>query len=191
MNNLKRELIEIHICDVTIKPGKINAMIDTIKYINEKHSEKYDDISLQPFNINTNGTTDYHVNGKRYENNEEYDKRLAEYKLVEGYSFKKDHEQFIEILKRRGWGKESLTGSCLDCQNHEVIADPDPYDSFCMNDEAIVCKKMKNDKRDKTSPHASRRSEFKAITAFCSPFNTEKESKIPKWCPLGLGEDEE
>lgn len=57
--------------------------------------------------------------------------------------------------------------NCMDCPNHKVLSDPDPYDWFCDDDEKVVCIKM-----DKT------------ITVACRPYNKRKECKIPNWCPL-------
>ena len=39
--------------------------------------------------------------------------------------------------------------NCIDCEFHRVINDPDPNDSFCSDDMAVVCTKMKNEKQTK------------------------------------------
>ncbi len=76
------------------------------------------------------------------------------------------------------------TSSCLDCKSHAVIADPDPNDSFCDDDCAVVCMATKNDRMDKMSEHLAEHSPFKSITVGCRPYNLRKESVIPSWCPL-------
>lgn len=50
--------------------------------------------------------------------------------------------------------------SCLNCEFHRVIADPDPDDWFCTNDEAVVCTKTKNPDRNLASRYKSDHSEF-------------------------------
>lgn len=57
--------------------------------------------------------------------------------------------------------------NCMDCPNHNVLPDPDPYDWFCDDDEKVVCEKIN-----------------KTITVSCRPYNKRKECKIPNWCPL-------
>lgn len=57
--------------------------------------------------------------------------------------------------------------NCTQCEFHEVLPDPDPYDWFCDDDVKVICtKKRKN------------------ITVACRPYNTKKETLIPDWCPL-------
>jgi len=58
--------------------------------------------------------------------------------------------------------------NCIDCDNHEVQADPDHYDWFCFDDVKVVCKAMNN----------------KTITCACRPHRTRHECDIPNWCPL-------
>lgn len=79
---------------------------------------------------------------------------------------------------------EKTIENCLDCEFCKVIPDPDPFDSFCSDDEASVCTKLKNDKQDITSKWVADRQEFKIISPSCRPYNTRKESSIPDWCPL-------
>ena len=74
--------------------------------------------------------------------------------------------------------------SCLNCQYHEVIADPDPNDWFCDDDKAIVCRKTPNDKQDVNSKYLSDRSEFKVVMPSIRPYKLEDESATPNWCPL-------
>lgn len=74
--------------------------------------------------------------------------------------------------------------NCLACQFHKVIPDPDPYDSFCDDDQAIVCTKMKNDKQNMESPYLADHSEFKKVVVSCRPYNLKHEDETPEWCPL-------
>ena len=77
--------------------------------------------------------------------------------------------------------------SCLNCSSHEVINDPDPLDWFCVDDMAIICKEKLNDNQDPESIWTSNRNKYKSVTCSCRPYNLEKESGIPDWCPKGLG----
>jgi hypothetical protein len=47
---------------------------------------------------------------------------------------------------------------CTDCPEHKVIIDPDPYDWFCDDDEAIVCTLTTNPRLEPESKFAHRRS---------------------------------
>ena len=57
--------------------------------------------------------------------------------------------------------------NCLDCPYHEVQADPDRSDSFCSDDEKVVCKKKRRN-----------------IVVAERPYNLRKNCDIPAWCPL-------
>ena len=57
--------------------------------------------------------------------------------------------------------------NCIDCTHHKVMRDPDPSDWFCDDDVKVVCSKANRN-----------------ITVSCRPYNTQKESAIPDWCPL-------
>lgn len=74
--------------------------------------------------------------------------------------------------------------NCLDCPHHEVIMDPDPHDSFCSDDEAVVCNLVKNNRQEMSSLYRSDRHVQKAVSKSCRPYNTRKESETPSWCPL-------
>lgn len=74
--------------------------------------------------------------------------------------------------------------NCLQCPNHQVINDSDPYDSFCSDDLAVVCILSKNLERDPQSRYVADKQEFRCITRSCRPHHLKKESDIPKWCPL-------
>jgi hypothetical protein len=80
--------------------------------------------------------------------------------------------------------ENKIPGNCLDCENHEVIPDPDPHDWFNDDDLAVVCKITVNDSQDPGSKYCSDRQEFKCITRSCRPYNDRKESGRPSWCPL-------
>lgn len=58
--------------------------------------------------------------------------------------------------------------NCLDCPHHRVLPDPDPLDSFCVDDEKVVCKKSRN----------------RVVTQANRPYRTRREAAIPSWCPL-------
>lgn len=75
------------------------------------------------------------------------------------------------------------TYNCLNCEFHNIINDPDPFDWFCDNDVAIVCSKLKNDNLIKNSPYLSDRNEYKIIQSSLRPYEV-KNVKCPIWCPL-------
>jgi hypothetical protein len=57
--------------------------------------------------------------------------------------------------------------NCIQCGEHVVLPDPNPYDWFCDDDVKVMCKIEK-----------------RIITCACRPYNIEKEcSPIPIWCP--------
>jgi len=58
--------------------------------------------------------------------------------------------------------------NCMDCPNHKVQRDPDPHDSFCSDDEMVVCMAAK----------------CKIITQACRPYMKRAECMVPSWCPL-------
>jgi len=72
--------------------------------------------------------------------------------------------------------------NCLDCPSHKVIADPDPYDSFCSDDVAVICTLM-TQTPDNFPKYYSDAQEFKCVTISCRPYNKRKESETPDWCP--------
>lgn len=74
--------------------------------------------------------------------------------------------------------------NCLKCPNHEIIDDGDPFDSFNRDDCAVICKLTKNPKKDPKSNYRSDRQDFRCVTSSCRPYQVEKESTIPTWCPL-------
>jgi len=75
--------------------------------------------------------------------------------------------------------------TCIDCEYHKVIEDPDPNDWFCDDDKAVVCTLEQNDTRDSDSEYASNRNPYKCITVSCRPHHIIKESTIPDWCTKG------
>lgn len=78
--------------------------------------------------------------------------------------------------------------NCLECPNHRVIADPDPYDWFCDDDKAIVCTKVPNDEREIASEYLPDRQEYKVVACSIRPHKLEKEARIPHWCPYKIEE---
>lgn len=63
--------------------------------------------------------------------------------------------------------KISIT-NCIDCNNSAILPDPDPIDSFNMDDVKLVCSISDN----------------KEITISCRPYNVRRECVIPEFCPL-------
>ena len=74
--------------------------------------------------------------------------------------------------------------NCLDCPHCVTGMDPDPHDSFCMDDMYSACTKVKNDRQNTNSNHGADRQEHKIITCAARPYQLRKESKVPYWCPL-------
>jgi len=78
--------------------------------------------------------------------------------------------------------------SCINCDNSLIINDRDPYDWFCDDDLAVVCKLVKNDKQDLDSRHPSDHSQYKAVAVSIRPYCVEREAIVPEWCPkLNMG----
>jgi hypothetical protein len=76
--------------------------------------------------------------------------------------------------------------NCMDCPNHEVVRDPDPTDSFCSDDEAVLCTKAPNTKKI-TQWYSNVPFEHRPITTSCRPYKKREECEIPNWCPLSKG----
>lgn len=78
--------------------------------------------------------------------------------------------------------------SCMDCKDHKVISDPDPHDSFCDDDEAVICTLTKKEKGEikPNSEYEADKQDFKTITVSCRPYNKRRETPIPDWCPKKL-----
>lgn len=74
--------------------------------------------------------------------------------------------------------------NCLDCPHHKVIDDGDPYDSFCSDDMAVVCKLTPNNTLNLESVWVVDRNKFRGVSFSCRPYNLRKESSVPNWCPL-------
>ncbi len=74
--------------------------------------------------------------------------------------------------------------NCMDCEHHLVIPDPDPSDSFCDDDMAIVCTLTPNPKLNPGSQHKADQSEYRAVMVAIRPYNLRKEGDTPDWCPL-------
>lgn len=75
---------------------------------------------------------------------------------------------------------EKEISNCMECPNHKVVLDPDPYDSFCSDDEAVLCM---------VSPvveerHKKEGWDNRPVTVGCRPYNKSRECEIPNWCPL-------
>jgi hypothetical protein len=74
--------------------------------------------------------------------------------------------------------------TCIDCPHHSVIGDPDPTDSFCDDDLAVVCKKEKNPCQNLDSKWLSDRSERRVVEPSIRPYKLRQEATVPSWCPL-------
>jgi hypothetical protein len=72
---------------------------------------------------------------------------------------------------------------CTECAFHMVIADPDPSDSFNMDDVAVICRKLPNRSRDLSSKYWADKSEFAITDCGLRPYQVDK-VKSPEWCPL-------
>lgn len=59
--------------------------------------------------------------------------------------------------------------NCTQCPFRQIKSDPDPHDWFCDDNVKVICKKA-----------------LRNITVACRPYNIEKESVTPNWCPLKL-----
>jgi hypothetical protein len=77
---------------------------------------------------------------------------------------------------------------CFDCPFGKVIPDPDPSDSFCDNDVAVVCTRCANPNRKTTSRYLADRSEFRTVEGSVRPYNA-YHVKQPDWCPLVQAEN--
>lgn len=78
---------------------------------------------------------------------------------------------------------EATKPNCMDCPHRSVVADPDPYDWFCQDDEAVLCTKAENTERQvKWSTGIPWR--YRAITVSCRPHKKREECAQPDWCPL-------
>ena len=75
--------------------------------------------------------------------------------------------------------------NCMDCNDHLVLPDPDPYDSFCDDDMKVLCL-LRKDTPPKLSPSGSGHpcTGEPYITVSCRPYLLRKECEQPEWCPL-------
>lgn len=78
---------------------------------------------------------------------------------------------------------ECMYKICTECDSHLIIKDPDPYDWFCDDDVAVVCKLSPNPKKNEKSEYLSDRSDFRSVASSCRPYNVKKEAIVPSWCP--------
>ena len=80
--------------------------------------------------------------------------------------------------------KKSNKKSCLSCNHHKIINDPDPHDWFCDDDMAVVCTLTTNPNQDLKSKYAADRQGFRCVGVSIRPYKLKAESEIPSWCPL-------
>jgi len=73
--------------------------------------------------------------------------------------------------------------TCLGCDAHKVIVDPDPGDWFCDNDEAAVCTLVPNPEQNTNSIYRADHSEFRVVVRACRPYRIKVEATVPSWCP--------
>jgi len=73
--------------------------------------------------------------------------------------------------------------NCLECPKHKVVADPDPSDWFCDDDEAIVCTALVNDEKGRFNSVAYN-GQYKVVSSGLRPYETKKYARIPDFCPL-------
>jgi hypothetical protein len=74
--------------------------------------------------------------------------------------------------------------NCMDCKNHVVVADPDPTDWFCDDDQAVLCGVTPRGETDNNRWRDNKPFPFRVITTSCRPHQKRKECEAPKWCPL-------
>lgn len=72
--------------------------------------------------------------------------------------------------------------NCLDCKHCVVVSDPDKFDWFCDDDEAVLCGLSPNETSE-TYWASGKPMEHRPITKSCRPYNKRKESETPSWCP--------
>lgn len=76
--------------------------------------------------------------------------------------------------------------SCIDCPFHKILPDPDPYDSFNADDEAVIC--LKSQKEPQTIGWGNYSGGEPMITVACRPYNLRNETTpVPNWCPIRSG----
>lgn len=76
---------------------------------------------------------------------------------------------------------------CANCEFSIVIQDPDPHDWFNLDDQAICCKRVLNDKRNNKGDYLSDDAEFKPISVSIRPYEV-KRVEAPDWCPINKKE---
>ena len=74
--------------------------------------------------------------------------------------------------------------SCTECPHHEVVGDPDPHDSFCSDDVAVLCTKMPNSEGKKYFASILGAYKHRPVTVSCRPHRAAHEARVPEWCPL-------
>lgn len=78
---------------------------------------------------------------------------------------------------------EMLYTNCMDCPHHRVENDPDPTDSFCNDDQAVLCNLTENiDLQHRWCDDYVW--EHRPITWSCRPHHKRVECDTPSWCPL-------
>lgn len=71
--------------------------------------------------------------------------------------------------------------TCTQCANHKIVPDPDPHDWFCDDDCAVMCKLSE---KKPVMVGSNYQCSEPMVTVACRPYNVDKETAIPSWCPL-------
>lgn len=77
-----------------------------------------------------------------------------------------------------------MYSKCIECPFHKVVPDPDPYDSFNVNDEAIVCQKSTKIPAKEPKYNVDRYP-FQSVDVGLRPYQT-KNVTPPSWCPVSV-----
>ena len=73
--------------------------------------------------------------------------------------------------------------NCTQCPHVLIVNDRDPNDWFCDDDTAVLCSLTPWEKGD-LGPNAGGTWAYKPVTVSCRPYQIEKETLVPVWCPL-------
>ena len=71
---------------------------------------------------------------------------------------------------------------CIDCPFHKRVSDPDLYDPWNADDEAIVCTKTKK-VPNPNSKYLVDRIPYQSVDVGLRPYQV-KNVKPPEWCPV-------
>jgi hypothetical protein len=80
------------------------------------------------------------------------------------------------VMRIRARLRNKPPSSCLDCSQHRIVADRNPFDPYRGRDKALLCNLL--------PPLPKRRFKRRAVCSACSFQEMRNESKTPEWCPL-------